>query len=140
MFRALIVILTFMLSGRMTTLAFIHRAGGGAVGDPPLVWLMPLIGDAVIGVTGLFVAYFLAKRIGLWVWTAALIWNALGIWDAMSAYIIYRPDPWPEFFMIQLFGGSMFFMASAMHAGLIYLLLHNDVKRQFLESSPNAEG
>lgn len=132
MSRTLAIILTLMLSGRMMTLAFVHRAGGGAVGDPPLVWLMPLIGDAVIGVAGLLIAYLLTKRTGLWVWTTALIW------DAMSAYIIHLTAPWPEFFMIQLFGGSMFFLASAMHAGLIILLLRNDVKSQYLECRTNA--
>lgn len=131
--RTLTVILTLMLSGRMMTLAFIHRAGDDGVGDPPITWLMPLIGDAVIGVTGLLVAYLLAKRTNLWVWTTALIWNALGIWDAMSAYIVHLTTPWPDFFMIQIFGGSMFFMASAMHAGLIYLLARDDIKSHYLE-------
>lgn len=130
--RILILLITLMLSGRMMTLAFIHRAGAGGVGDPPLAWLMPLIGDAVIGVSGLLIAYMLAKRTGLWVWTAAMIWNSLGIWDAMSAYIVHLTTPWPAFFMIQIFGGAMFFMAAAMHAILVVLLLREPVKGHYL--------
>ncbi|PHQ86650.1 MAG: hypothetical protein COB65_00900 [Thalassobium sp.] len=134
--RSLILLLTLMLSGRMMTLAFIHRAGRGGIGDPPIAWLMPLIGDAVIGVSGLLVAYLLAKRAGLWVWTAALIWNALGIWDAMSAYIVHLTTPWPAFFMIQAFGGAMFFIAAAMHAILITLLLRASVMQHYFGADP----
>ncbi|WP_377511089.1 hypothetical protein [Octadecabacter sp. R77987] len=136
MARILVLLITLMLSGRMMTLAFIHRAGAGGDGDPPLAWLMPLIGDAVIGIGGLLIAYLLARHTGLWVWTAAMIWNALGIWDAMSAYIVHLTTPWPTFFMIQVFGGAMFFMAAAMHAFLIVLLLREPVKRHYLGIAP----
>lgn len=136
MARILVLLITLMLSGRMMTLAYIHRAGAGGDGDPPLAWLMPLIGDAVIGVTGLLIAYLLVKRTGLWVWTAAIVWNALGIWDAMSAYIVHLTTPWPAFFMIQAFGGAMFFMAAAMHTVLVVLLLREPVKRHYLGNGP----
>lgn len=130
--RTITLILTLMLSGRMMTLAFIHRAGRGLEGDPPISWLMPLIGDAVIGISGLLVAYLLARRSGLWVWATALVWNALGIWDAMSAYIVHLTTPWPTFFMVEIFGGSMFFMASAMHLALIYLLFRGDLREEYI--------
>lgn len=132
MLRTITLILTLMLSGRMMTLAFIHRAGRGLEGDPPIAWLMPLIGDAVIGISGLLVAYLLARRSGLWVWATALVWNALGIWDAMSAYIVHLTTPWPTFFMVEIFGGSMFFMASAMHLALIYLLFRGDLREEYI--------
>lgn len=53
--KKIMAVLTAMLIGRAMTLAFIHRAGGEGVGDPPAAWLMPLLGDAVIGVSGLLV-------------------------------------------------------------------------------------
>lgn len=126
--RRLALILTFMLSGRMMTLAFIHRAGGDGAGDPPIAWLMPLIGDAVIGLSGLALFVLMLTRSGVWVWILALIWNALGIWDALSAYIVHRTTPWPEFFMIEFFGSSMFYMATAMHVVLLYLLVKTSAK------------
>ncbi|MDQ2090594.1 hypothetical protein [Marimonas arenosa] len=135
MHRLILLILTLMLSGRMMTLLFIARAGRGAPGDPPLGWLMPLIGDAVIGLTGLVVALLVWKARGLAAWTAIIVWNAVAIWDALSAYIVSRTDPWPEFFMLQIFGASMFFMASAMHALSIWIAAHPDFRQRFLGAS-----
>lgn len=125
--KNLLLIMTLMLSGRAMTLAFVHRAGGAAFGDPPIAWLMPLIGDAVIGLTGLAMIAILLRGRGLWAWTVLIVWNSLAIWDALSAFTIQYTNPWPEFFMIKIFGVSMFFMASAMHALNIYLLTRQNV-------------
>jgi len=124
--QKLVVILTLLLSGRAMTLLFIHRAGGLMPGDPPIAWLMPLIGDAVIGV-------FILKKTGLWVWTTIITWNALAIWDALSAFIIHLTNPWPEFFMIQLLGPSMFFAASFMHLVIIILVCQPDERNRLLD-------
>jgi len=132
MHRMMILFLTLMLAGRAMTLAFIDRAGGSGAGDPPAAWLMPLICDAVIGVTALFVAFLIWRKRGLWVWTTIIVWNSLAIWDALSAFVIHRTNPWPDFFMIQLFGASMFFAAAAMHLGIILLTLQPDMKEWFL--------
>ena len=126
------LILTLMLCGRAMTLAFISRAGGTGAGDPPLDWLMPLLGDAVIGISGLLIVYLMLKKTGLWVWSAILVWNAVAIWDALSAYIIHTTSPWPDFFMIQMFGSSMFFMASLMHLMIIYLVSQPDQRSVYM--------
>ena len=63
---------------------------------------MPLIGDAVIGLSALVVAYLIWKKRGLWVWTSVIVWNVVAIWDALSAFVIQTTNPWPEFFMLQL--------------------------------------
>ena len=128
--KTIIWILTLMLTGRAMTLAFIHRAGGGAIGDPPIAWLMPLIGDAVVGLSGLFVAYLFWTRRGLAVWTIVVVWNVVAIWDAMSAYIIHLTNPWHEFFMIQLMGSSMFFLASAMHLVILVLVIRDPLRSE----------
>lgn len=130
--RKLMLALTLMLSGRAMTLAFIHRAGGGGPGDPPAAWLMPLVGDAVIGLTGLVMIVLLLRGKGLWTWGVLLAWNVVAIWDALSAYLVHLSNPWPEFFMIQLFGASMFFMASVMHAANIAMLARCDLRREML--------
>ena len=130
--QKIILFLTLMLSGRAMTLAFISRAGGTNPGDPPAAWLMPLVGDAVIGVTGLLIAFLILKKTGLWVWTTIMVWNSVAIWDALSAYMIHTTNPWPEFFMIQLLGSSMFFAAAAMHLAIIFLARRPDVKGHFL--------
>jgi len=114
--------LTLMLSGRAMTLAFLGEVGAATPGAPPLAWLMPLVGDAFIGVAALPVAFLLWRGRGLAAWTAIVVWNVLGIWDALSAFLVHLTTPWPEFFMVQIFGASMFFAASAMHAVLVFLV------------------
>jgi len=135
--QKILLFLTLMLCGRAMTLAYIGRAGGSNPGDPPIAWLMPLIGDAVIGISGLFIAYLIMKKTGLWVWVTILTWNVLSIWDALSAFIIHSSNPWPEFFMIQIFGGSMFFATSAMHLISIYLLTRAELKQHFFRDAVN---
>ncbi|MGH1366466.1 MAG: hypothetical protein ACRBF0_23090 [Calditrichia bacterium] len=132
MSKKIMFAITLLLSGRAMTLAFIHRVGGNMPGDPPAAWLMPLIGDAIIGITGLFIAYLILKKVGLWAWTAIVVWNALAIWDALAAYTIHLTNPWPEFFMIQMAGSSMFFMASAMHLVVLLLSCSKEVRKQML--------
>ena len=131
--RTIILILTLILSGRAMTLAFISRVGGTSLGDPPPAWLMPLIGDAIIGISTLFIAFLILKKKGLWVWTTIIVWNIVAIWDALSAFTIHITNPWPEFFMIKLLGPSMFFGAIAMHLVIILLASRPNFKRQFLD-------
>lgn len=132
MYQKIMFILTLMLTGRAMTLAFIHRAGGSMPGDPPPAWLMPLIGDAIIGITGLWVAYLILKKTGIWVWTVIIVWNSVGIWDALSAFIIHTTNPWPEFFMIELVGALMFFAASVMHLTIMILASRTNVRMSLL--------
>ena len=114
-------VLTLMLAGRAMTLAVIARAGVGGLDDPPSAWLLPLLGDAVIGLLALPIAYLIVRARGLLAWTLVIVWNAVAIWDALSAFIIERTVPWPQFFMLKAFGDSMFFAAAAMHGVCIYL-------------------
>lgn len=130
--RIIIFSLTLLLSGRAMTLAFIHRVGGQGIGDPPTAWLMPLLGDAVIGISALFIAFLLLRKRGLLVWVTIIVWNVVAIWDALSAYIIHLTNPWPEFFMIKALGPSMFFIAIAMHCLILSLLNRSLVKQHFL--------
>ena len=130
--KNLLLLLTLVLCGRAMTLAYIARAGGANPGDPPAAWLMPLIGDAVIGVTGLWIAYLMVKKTGLWVWTTIVIWNAVAIWDALSAFIVHKTVPWPGFFMTEIFGSPMFFAAALMHLAIVVLLNQREIKSHYL--------
>lgn len=130
--KTIILILTLMLTGRAMTLAFLHRVGGDGPGDPPVAWLMPLLGDAIVGLSGLAIAYLIWRKRGLFVWTAIVIWNAVAIWDALSAYLIHLTVPWPSFFMVQIFGSSMFFAASAMHAVILVLTCREPLRTELL--------
>lgn len=129
--RRALLIVTLMLAGRAMTLAFIADAGSDAAGAPPAAWLMPLIGDAVIGVSALGIAYLILRGRGPGAWTAIVTWNIVGIWDAMSAFVVHQSVPWPEFFMIEVFGSSMFFAAGAMHLLNLWLVTRPEFQSQY---------
>jgi hypothetical protein len=130
--RPIMFLLTLLLTGRAMTLAYIARAGGSLPGDPPAAWLMPLIGDAVIGVTALVIAFLILRKRGLWVWTVIIVWNVVAIWDTLSAYTIHNSNPWPDFFMLQMVGPSMFFAASGMHLVIVWLATRSNMRAQLL--------
>ena len=129
--KTIIVVLTLMASGRAMTLAYIARAGDGGAGDPPKAWLMPLIGDAAVGLAALAVAWLIWKRPTPSTWLGAVVWSAIAIFDALAAFVVETSAPWPEFFMLEIFGRSMFFLATAMHVVILYLLLQPDVRNEF---------
>ena len=130
--RFVLLVMTLTLSGRAMTLAFIGAAGDGGLGDPPSAWLMPLVGDAIVGITALAVAYLVVRGRGLAAWTTIVVWNVVGIWDALSAFLVQQSEPWPEFFMIKTFGSSMFIAASAMHLINLWLVSRDDVRSRYL--------
>lgn len=113
------------------TIAFIHRAGDGGAGDPPDAWLMPLWGDAIVGVSAVLVAWLLWKRAMPSSWIVAIVWSAVAAFDALAAYLVDVAAPWPDFFMIELFGRTMFFMAAAMHLVIIGLLARDEVRQAY---------
>jgi hypothetical protein len=128
---AILMVLVAMASGRAMTLAFIGRAGGGGPGDPPEAWLMPLVGDAVIGLAAVVVLVLLWKRPTPTTWVIAVVWSAIGVFDALAAFLVHTTTPWPEFFMIELFGPAMFFAAAGMHILIVYLLGRADSRARF---------
>lgn len=121
-------ILVLMATGRAMTLAFIHRAGEGGVGDPPAVWLMPLIGDAAIGLTAPLVAFALITRPSPRSWIIGVVWTSIAAFDALAAWLVEVSAPWPDFFMLEVFGRSMFPAAAAMHIAILALLLGHRVR------------
>lgn len=131
MSRRIAILLTVMAAGRAMTLLYLGRAGDGGVGDPPAAWLMPLLGDAAIGLTAVPVAWMLWKRPNPVTWIAAIAWSAVGAFDALAAYIIGRTNPWPDFFMVEIFGSSMFFAATLLHLVVIALLARRQTMTDF---------
>ena len=62
---------------------------------------------------------------------------ALGAFDAPAAYVVEISVPWPEFFMLELFGRTMFFAAAAMHVTITRLMTRPDLRDRFgLASTP----
>lgn len=129
--KRVVIALTLMAAGRAMTLAFVARAGDGGPGDPPEAWLMPLVGDAVVGVAAFGVAWLLWKQAQPRSWLIAVVWSAVATFDALAAYLVDVSTPWPDFFMLELFGRAMFFAAAAMHIVIIILLLRPDVRHHY---------
>jgi hypothetical protein len=127
----IMMVLILMAAGRAMTLAFISRAGDGGAGDPPDAWLMPLVGDAAIGLGAIIVAVLIWRRPTPTTWVIAVVWSALGAFDALAAFIVQTTSPWPEFFMIEIFGSSMFFAAAVLHLTIIYLLSQPEILARF---------
>ena len=127
----ILIMLTFLAVGRAMTILFIHRAGDGGIGDPPAAWLMPLIGDAVIGVAALGVGWLLVSRQSPVSWLIALVWSGIGAFDALAAWLVHLQTPWPDFFMVEIFGPSMFFGAAAMHFVILWLLTAPEIRHRF---------
>lgn len=128
--KKILLVLIALSSGRAMTLLYIGAAGGDAAGDPPRAWLMPLVGDAVVGLSALVVAYLLWKRPRLWSWVTALMWSAVAVFDALAAWIIETIAPWPDFFMIGLFGRAMFPAAVVMHLVIVGMLVSESIRSE----------
>jgi len=136
----IVVALAAMSIGRAMTLGWIHRAGDGGPGDPPAAWLMPLIGDAAVGIFAIAVVFFLINRATLATWTITIAWSAIAAFDALAAFVVDVQTPWPDFFMLELFGRSMFFAAAALHIVIIVLLARSPLKQHFgVGSAPRAQ-
>lgn len=132
MARPIMLALTLLLSGRAMTVPFIMRAGGPLPGDPPAAWLMPLVGDAVIGISALAVAWALWRRAGLWVWISVVVWNAVAIWDALAAWLVQATTPWDDFFMLRYVGEPMFAAACLMHGTILALASRPGVRSEIV--------
>lgn len=128
---ALLIAVTLMATGRAMTIAFLARVGDGGPGDPPAAWLMPLLGDATIGLTAPLVAYLLWKQRTQLTWLIAVIWASLAIFDAVAAFVVESSVPWPEFFMLRAFGNWMFLMAVMLHMLGLYLLGRRSIMGRF---------
>ena len=129
--RKITLVLILMAAGRAITIPFIARAGDGGPGDPPAAWLMPLVGDAAIGVAALGIAALVWWRPSPKTWAAAIAWSAIGAFDAIAALLVDIQVPWPQFFMLEIFGRSMFIAATVLHLVIIYLLTRTDALETF---------
>ena len=131
--RAILIIrvLTLMAVGRAMTLGWIHRVGDGGPGDPPEAWLMPLVGDAFVGITALMVAMLLFRQLTMRTWTIAVVWTSIAAFDAFAALLVEVSVPWPDFVMLRLFGRGMFVAAAVLHLIVLWLLTRGSTRLRF---------
>lgn len=125
------VVLSAMAIGRAMTLPFIARSGDGGPGDPPGPWLMPLVGDAAIGLAAIGVVALLLLRLEPLTWMIAVTWSAVAAFDAVAALLVELRSPWPDFFMLEVFGRSMFVAAVGLQLVIIGLLATDSSRNAF---------
>lgn len=124
--------LTLLMAMRMMTVAHVAAAGSGLPGAPPAPWLLPLLGDAVIGLTAIPVALLAWKGRGLLAWTAVVVWNALAAWDSISAFLVNHASPWNDFDLLRAFGPSMFFVSAAVNLVMLAGVAAPRLRAEFL--------
>ena len=134
----IVLVLTTMAVGRAMTLPYISRAGDGGAGDPPKAWLMPLLGDAAIGLTAIAVVWLLVAHRTVGVWAGAVVFHFIAAFDAVAAFVIDVSVPWSGFFMLETFGRAMFFAAAAMHLFAAALLASTELRQRFGVATPVA--
>ena len=127
----ILIVLTLLASGRAMTLAFLHRVGDGGPGDPPDAWLMPLVGDAIVGVSALVVAWLLWRWPSPATWLVAVVWTVVAAFDAFAAWLVEISVPWADFFMLELLGRVMFPAAIALHIVILVLLLQPQIRARY---------
>src|SRR5919198_1224701 len=91
-----ISILTAIQTWRVVGFAFLWGVGIGII--PPTFGIPAGVGDVLIGVTAIPIAFFLKKGYS-WSKSAAVIWNVLGIADlvmAISLGLITSPEQLKE--------------------------------------------
>ena len=125
------IVLVVMSVRRAGTLAFSLRVGYGGPSDPPDAWLLPLVGDAVVGVAAIGVAIALWRQRTPTTWLVAIVWSAIAAFDALAAFLVEVSVPYPDFFLLETVGRPAFFAAATMHIVIIVLLHRPDVRRQF---------
>jgi len=84
--KTIIIIITAVMTIRVAAIMFLPEA---ARPESPLVsFLIPFLGDTIVGLTAPIIAVLLWKWNTLGAWTAAIAWHTLAIWDSASAAVL----------------------------------------------------
>ena len=60
----------------------------------PSEWIVPFIGDFIIGITAIFLVYHIIKKPSAILWGLLLSWNAVGLFDLIGALDISFAAPY----------------------------------------------
>ena len=103
----------------------------------PSEWVLPLIGDFIIGTTAFFLVYGILKKPSYLIWVLLLSWNVLGLVDLLGAIrtsLIVPFGPIPEIGLTSLGVRSILILNTFLQISCIYLLLKGSVKNYFNNS------
>jgi len=72
-------------------------------------------------------------------WLVAVVWTVVAAFDALAAWLVEISSPWPDFFMLELAGRTMFPVAIALHVVILVLLLQPEIgARHGVNTAPQA--
>ena len=100
----------------------------------PNEWIVSLTGDFVIGITALFLVYFIYKKPSAVLWGILLAWNFVGLFDlyeAITTSILVPYEPIPELGLNDFGVKSVLTLNSIIHISAIYLLFQSRIKSYF---------
>ncbi len=100
----------------------------------PSEWIIPFVGDFFIGITALFLVYFIYKKPSAVLWGILLAWNFVGLFDlyeAITTSILVPYEPIPELGLNDFGVKSVLTLNSIIHISAIYLLFQSRIKSYF---------
>ena len=100
----------------------------------PSEWIVPFVGDFIIGITALFLVYYIIKKPSAILWGLLLSWNVLGLFDLFGAIVIsfiVPYEPLPEIGLTTLGVRFILSLNTLIQISSIYLLFQTDIKEYF---------
>ena len=96
----------------------------------PSEWIVPFIGDFFIGITAIFLVYFIIKKPGTILWVLLLSWNVVGLLDLIGAINVSFAAPYgpiPDIGFNDFTLSSILILNSLFQISFFYLLFLIDI-------------
>ena len=100
----------------------------------PSEWIVPFVGDFFIGITALFLVYYIIKKPSTILWVLLLSWNVVGLLDLIGAINVSFAAPYgpiPEIGFNDLAVRSILILNTLLQISCIFLLFQKDTKEYF---------
>ena len=97
-------------------------------------WIVPFVGDFFIGITALFLVYYIIKKPSSILWGLLLSWNVIGLLDLIGAINVSFATaygPIPEIGFNELAVRSILILNTLLQISCIFLLFQKDTKEYF---------
>ncbi len=100
----------------------------------PSEWIVPFVGDFIIGITAIFLVYHIIKKPNAVLWGILLSWNVVGLFDLFGAIVVSFAAPFGPLPEIGLTSSGVRFILSLntlIQISSIYLLFQTNIKEYF---------
>ena len=100
----------------------------------PSEWIIPFVGDFIIGITAIFLVYLIIKKPCAVLWGLLLSWNVVGLFDLFGAIVVSFEAPFgplPEIGLTTSGVRYILCLNTLIQISSIYLLFQKDIKEYF---------